>query len=118
MTESPKIYRDKKEQHKIENIMGIYITGQMMKNYASCLSKIYDGPDKNSRYVNNKMRELIKNADKALQPIQKFLKQTEGEEAVDDMLILYHDVIDHIYGMNEQDIKRIMGLINKMKKVS
>lgn len=116
--EEIKIYRDKQEQIKIENIMGIYITGQMMKNYASCIQKIYDGSDKHSRYVNNKMKDLIKSADKALQPIQNFLKKTNGEDPVEEMLIMYHEVIDNVFGMTEQDIKRLKGLINKMKKAS
>lgn len=109
------IVKDKKEQQKVENIIGIYITGSMMKNYASCVQEIYSGPNKHGKYVSNKMKELVLASDKALKPIQKFLKETQGEEAVDEMLILYHEVIDNIFELDEFQINRIKQLIKKIK---
>ena len=109
------ICTDKKEQEQIENVFGIYVTGNMMKNYASCIKSDYSGPDKKSRYMYNKMNELISNSDKALKPIHKFLVDTQTDEHVEKMLILFHEVIDQIFEMDEYNINRVKQLIKKIK---
>lgn len=109
------IYKDKKEKQKIENVMGIYVTGTMLRNYADCVGKIYDTPDKHGRYMYNKMTDLVKSTDKALMPIKKFLRENGGEGPVDDMVVLYHETIDQIFELDEFQINRIKQLIKKIK---
>lgn len=107
---------ERKKSIYSENLMGIYVIGTMLNNYIASVIKHKSETSKNERYTQNKLEETSKSVEKLLRPTVKFLKSVGALEPMERDILKYHDIVDEVFWMDEKDIKRISGLITKLKR--
>lgn len=96
--------------------MGVYVLSQMVRNYIAVTIKQKHETQGVERYTHNKMTEADKSIEKMIAPTVKFLKEVGALDKMEDDILKYHDVIDEVFGMDESEIKRMVGMIERIKK--
>lgn len=107
---------ERKKSIYSENLMGVYVIGTMLQNYIASVIKHKKETSKTERYTQNKLEETSKSVEKLLRPTVKFLKSVGALETMERDILKYHDIVDEVFWMDEKDIKRIAGLIGKLKR--
>lgn len=99
-----------------ENLMGVYVLSTMLKNYIAVTIKQKAETAGVERYAHNKMDKADEAISKMIAPTIKFLKEVGALDKMEDDILKYHDVIDEVFGMDEGEIKRMVGMIERIKK--
>ncbi|MNE11262.1 hypothetical protein D3C80_1040120 [compost metagenome] len=111
------------EEIKIQNNVAVHTLGKMLKNYVDCLVdddiaiKLLPKEYKDqAKYHRNKLKSLAKAIDVVIQPVERFLSKSGGSDAVEKTIFKYHETVDEVFGLTEDELNRVNKLIAKIKK--
>jgi|GEM_PF-6263610 len=105
-----------KEQTYLEMMIGCYVTGKMHQNYIQSVIKPHKAAKREGKYLHNKLDQAFQAIAKELTPLELYLKNIGGLEAMEDSIMQYHELTDEIYGLDSKGLKRVKNLITKIKK--
>lgn len=86
----------KKETEYLQNTIGTYCHLRMAINHISCIKGSHITLSKHDKYMQNKMNKLEKEVQATIRPIEKYLTDVGTIDAVEEMILQMHSLIDPI----------------------
>jgi len=84
------------ENKELYNLIGAYVSGNMMLNHLSCIKSDHATADKKDKYMFNKIKGVEDAVKKFLKPVERHLFDIGAQDEVLDMIVAVHDMIDPI----------------------
>lgn len=111
------------DEIRIQNNVAVHTLGKMLKNYAACLIdddiaiKLLPRENQDqAKYHRNKLKALDKAITHVINPVETYLKKIGGSEAVEKTVFIYHETVDEVFTLTEEELNRVNKLIAKIKK--
>lgn len=103
---------------KMNNSIAIYTLGKMQQNYISAMQIPYNLLlDEKEKRRQRRLKDLNSAINEATKEIDLLIQKNQGaEDDINSYIGIYHVTCDEVFGLEEQELKRVNKLIAKIKK--